>query len=106
MKIINQAVLTLIVLVIQTGLMQPIQAAATTSSSIDMDRQGTGTINSIDLQRGLIVISDAEFRMSDKIVIHGRNSNTKLNLIKGMHVKYSYTPAKDRYVIDEIWINQ
>jgi len=66
----------------------------------------SGTIDILNLEQGLIVIDDAEFRISDKVTIHGRNSSTKYSLRKGMRVQFSYTPGKDRSVIDEIWIGQ
>lgn len=108
MKMISYAVIILmLVLSKQIGLIQPAMAAGTvTASTIESDRQRIGTINSIDLQHGLIVIDDAEFHMSDKMIVHGRNSGTKLSLSKGMKVKFSYVPVKDRYAINEIWLNQ
>lgn len=68
--------------------------------------QRSGTIDILNLEQGLIVIDDAEFRISDKVTIHGRNSGTKYSLRKGMQVRFSYIPGKDRSVIDEIWIGQ
>jgi hypothetical protein len=66
----------------------------------------SGTIDILNLGQGLIVIDDAEFRISDKVTIHGRHNGTKDSLRKGMKVQFSYTPDKDRSVIDEIWIGQ
>lgn len=68
--------------------------------------QRSGTIDILNLGQGLIVIDDAEFRISDKVTIHGRNSGTKHSLMKGMQIRFSYTPGKDRSVIEEIWIGQ
>lgn len=105
MKMISYVVIALLALSSQVGLIQTVMAAET-ETILQADQQRIGTINSIDLQRSLIVIDDAEFRMSDNIVIHGRNSGSKLSLSKGMKVKFSPVPAKDRYVIDEVWISQ
>lgn len=105
MKMISYVVIVMLALSSQIGLIQVVMAAGT-EPVLESDRQRIGTINSVDLQHGLIVIDDAEFRMADKMVIRGRNSGTKLNLSKGMKVKFSHVPAKDRYVIDEIWVNQ
>ena len=66
----------------------------------------SGTIDILNLEQGLIVIDDAEFRISDKVTINGRSVGAKLSLRKGMQVRFSYTPGKDRSVIDEIWIGQ
>lgn len=104
MKMIRYVVIVMLSLSSQIGLIQTVMAAEK-EYTIDSERQRIGTINSVDLQNGLIVIDDAEFRMSDKMVIHGRNSGSKLNLSKGMKVKFSHVPAKDRYVVDEIWIS-
>jgi len=68
--------------------------------------QRSGTIDILNLEQGLIVIDDAEFRITDQVTIHGRNSGTKHSLRKGMQIRFSYTPGKDRSVIDEIWIGQ
>jgi len=68
--------------------------------------QRSGTIDILNLEQGLIVIDDAEFRITDQVTIHGRNSGTKHSLTKGMQIRFSYTPGKDRSVIDEIWIGQ
>lgn len=105
MKMISSVIIVMLVLCSQIGLIQTVMAAGM-EPMLKLDRQRIGTINSVDLQHGLIVIDDAEFRMADKMVIHGRNSNSKLSLSKGMKVKFSHVPAKDRYIIDEIWINQ
>ncbi len=68
--------------------------------------QRSGTIDILNLGQGLIVIDDAEFRISDQVTIHGRNSSSKHSLRKGMQIRFAYTPGKDRSVIDEIWIGQ
>jgi hypothetical protein len=68
--------------------------------------QRSGTIDILNLEQGLIVIDDAEFRITDQVTVHGRNSGTKHSLTKGMQIRFSYTPGKDRSVIDEIWIGQ
>lgn len=105
MKMTRYVVVVMLALSNQSGLIQTVMAAGT-ETMLQSDRQRIGTINSVDPQRGLIVIDDAEFLMSDKMVIHGRNSGTKYSLSKGMKVKFSHVPTKDRYVIDEIWVNQ
>lgn len=66
----------------------------------------SGTIDILNLAQGRIVIDDAEFRLSDKLTINGRNSASKYGLSKGMRVRFTFTPGNGMSVIDEIWTGQ
>lgn len=66
----------------------------------------TGTIDLLKLDKGLVVIDDGQFRISDKTTVHGRNSSSLLSLRNGMKIRFTYQPGPVYSEITEIWITQ
>jgi hypothetical protein len=67
-----------------------------------------GTIESLDLRHGVIVIGDSEYVLSDKLTVNGTSGGVQQKLRKGMHIKFTFSFVKGqlRPVVDEIWLGQ
>jgi len=84
----------------------PLALAARPSAPAPGDAsQQSGTIEFLDLQKGLIVINDREYLLSDKVTVNGK-SGANYSLQKGMRVNFSGAPSKARPVISEVWTGQ
>jgi hypothetical protein len=96
------ALLGLTITLVSVPYAQAAGPAPSTSEVITRD----GTIDLLKLDKGLIVIDDGEYRVSNQTNIHGRNGSSLLSLRKGMKVRFTYQPSPVRSEISEILILQ
>ena len=68
----------------------------------------TGVIDYLDPSKGVIVVSDMEYALSDKLTINGKTGGARQSLRKGLHIKFSFSfvTVHGRPVISEIVLGQ
>jgi len=66
----------------------------------------SGPIEFLNLDRGVIVVEDHEFRISDKVTINGKSGSARYSLRSGMRIKFSTASINGAPTINEIWIEK
>jgi hypothetical protein len=93
------------------GLMAPLLAgqsaqAAAPAPITEEQNMRTGTIDLLKLDKGLVVIDDSQYRVSDRTIVNGRNSASLRSLRNGMKIRFAYQPGPVYPEITEILITQ
>lgn len=85
----------------------PLALAARPSAPVSGNTppQQSGKIEYLDLAKGIIVINDREYALSDTVTVNGR-SGDRHSLRNGMRVNFSVVPDKGRNVVSEINTSQ
>lgn len=109
MKKLHTASIALFGLLVPLLAVQAVHAAKPAPTPVPLAAEQptrSGTIDLLKLDKGLVVIDDGEFRVSNKTVVHGRTGGSLHSLRKGMQIRFAYLPGPVNSEITEIWISQ
>ena len=100
------ALLGMITLLATGPLVLAANPPGTTTPIAESEPLRSGRIDSLDLSKGVVVIDDRQYLITDKLTVNGKSSGARYNLRQGMGITFTYGVENGRRVINDVKTGQ